>query len=183
MLSRKQTGLTLIELVVGLAIVSIVVTMAVPSYMEVIANLRVRNVAEGLQGGMQLARAEALSRNAQVELFVGSDLGWIVRCVTVTATCPASIDTRSAGDNPPNVTVSFTFADTTTSAGPVNLEFDSLGRRVDTNPASDVVQIDVDVPTSVLPASDSRDLRLTVSPSGQIRLCDPNLPSSNPQAC
>ncbi len=180
MLSRKQTGLSLIELVVGLAILSIVVTVATPSYIARIANLRVRDVAEGLQGGVQLARAEALSRNAQVQLSVDADLGWTVGCVTVTATCPASINTRSGADNPPNVTVNFTFADTSTSTGPGSVAFDSLGRRVGANP---VVQLDVDVATSVLSAGDSRDLRLTVSPSGQTRLCDPNLPTSNPQAC
>ena len=170
----------MIELALGLTIMSIVVAMATSSYSVWIANSRVRNVAEGLLGGLQLARVEAVSRNTQVQLSVGADLGWTVGCVSVAADCPASISTRSGADNPPNVTLILTLADTTTTAGPGSVAFDSLGRRVGANP---VVQLDVDAATSVLPAQDSRDLRLTVSPSGQTRLCDPNLPTSNPQAC
>ena len=119
MLGRRQTGLSLVELALGLAIMSIVVAMATPSYIAWIANSRVRNVAEGLLGGLQLARAEAVSRNAQVQLSVDADLGWTVGCVSVSAGCPASISMRSGADNPPNVTLILTLADTTTSAGPI----------------------------------------------------------------
>ncbi len=180
MLNRTQSGFSLVELMLAVTIMGIVLGVGAPSYSNWIANSRTRDVADGLLGGLQLARAEAVSRNAQVRLAVNADLSWSVGCVTVTTDCPAAMHSRSSEGTAARVTLALTLANTTVTAGPGTVAFDSLGYRAGANP---IVQLDTTVPTTILPASESRDLRIIISPSGHVRLCDPALPSANPQAC
>ena len=73
---RSEHGFSLVELMVTVAVLSLLMTLAVPSFAEWIQNSRIRTAAESIQNGLQVARAEAVRRNARVEFaLVGQRLG------------------------------------------------------------------------------------------------------------
>jgi type IV fimbrial biogenesis protein FimT len=60
--------------------------------------------------------------------------------------------------------------------GATRVSFDGLGRRTANIDASAPIDsVDLDLPTTVLPAEKSRDLRVQLGLGGQIVLCDPNV--------
>jgi len=64
---RKELGFSLVELLVAIALIAVLVGLGAPSYQEWIESTRIRSAAESIQGGLQLARAEAVKRNTQVQ--------------------------------------------------------------------------------------------------------------------
>lgn len=146
------------------------------SYREWIQNSRIRNVAESIQSGLQLARAEAVKRNTPVQFALGSGSEWAVGCVTATAECPAIIQSRSANEGSSSgITLDVV------PAGKTTVVMNNLGT-VNISPVP-FTQITVDVSTTVLPAADSRELRVMLGVGGHTRLCDPNLASTDLRAC
>ena len=95
---KDEFGFTLVELLVGITIFGLTMSLSMSSYREWIQNSRIRNVAESIQSGLQLARAEAVKRNTPVQFALGSGSEWAVGCVTATAECPAIIQSRSANE-------------------------------------------------------------------------------------
>ncbi len=157
----KQKGMTLVELMVGIAILGIVSAIAVPSYTEFIANTQIRTTTESIRNGLQLARAEAIKRNASVNFTLNhSTTAWVVGCITVTANCPATIQSKKPKDGGSgSVTV------VVTGANPII--FNNLGS------ITALSQIAVD--NSAIAAAKSKDLRVRVGVGGNIRVCDPNV--------
>lgn len=162
-------GFSLVELMVTVAVLSLLMVLAVPSFTEWIQNSRIRTAAESVQNGVQLARAEAVRRNARVEFALdGTGGGWVVRF----AGGGATIQARSGSEGAGGVVLSTVPEDATSVA------FDGLGRAENT-----LTAINVDVPTSALPAAQSRDLRITIG-TGGVRMCDPNVSdSTDPRKC
>src|SRR5215510_14511804 len=83
------SGLTLLELLIGLAIGATLVLLAVPSYRAWVADLEMRDRIDALVVTMGRARAEAIKRDTRVALCPSSDgvhcapdgrweSGWIV---------------------------------------------------------------------------------------------------------
>ena len=177
--SSSPRGMTLVELVVGMAIVGILLAVGAPSYRSWIQNVQIRNAAEGIQNGLQLARAEAVRRNRNADFVLTSDAP-IASPVTALATgtnwivqAPDSngivvfIQGRAAAEGSANITVATTPATST-------ITFNGFGR---TNLAANVA-IAVDNPNG------DRNLQILVSTGGQIRMCDPKLSlATNPQGC
>ncbi len=58
--SRRDAGVTLIELMIGIAIVAIIVTLAAPSFVSMIQVQRLRSVHSQFATDIQYARTEAL---------------------------------------------------------------------------------------------------------------------------
>jgi type IV fimbrial biogenesis protein FimT len=175
----SERGVTLIELMVGIAIVALVLGLGVPSYAEWIQNSRIRNAAESILNGLRLARSEAVTRNVPVQFkLADSGPGWTVGCVTVTATCLATIQERAAGEGS-------SAAVTVAAADGKTFQFNSLGQMAAPVPAGGAVStaINVDIDPSVLSAAKSRDLRVTVDVGGNVRMCDPNVTSPDARAC
>jgi len=172
----KTNGFSLIELMVAITIVSIFLLLAMPSFSEWLINSRIRNAAESIVNGLQLARNEAVSRNASVQFVKGAatDSGWTVSCVAVTPGCPNTnpIQLRASGEGSSSGTT------VTPSDGPT-VVFDNYGMK--TSPAG--AQINFAVDTTDLPAAKSRDLRVTVDAGGNVRMCDPNTTAPDPRAC
>lgn len=85
---RGLRGFSLIELMVALAILSVLLGFALPAFQSMSLSANLRSNANTLVASAQLARSEAIKRNAVVQLCVSSDgtscgsgdweQGWIV---------------------------------------------------------------------------------------------------------
>lgn len=69
----KQTGFTLIELIVTIAVAIILATVAVPSFQTIIKNNKLATTANDLISGIALARTEAIKRGARVSMCASTD--------------------------------------------------------------------------------------------------------------
>lgn len=170
-----QHGMTLIELMITLTILGILVVAAMPSYSKWIQNSQIRTASDATLNGLQLARAEAVRRNAAVAFAFGSGTAWTITMVSDSTV----VQSRPAGEGSKSVT------STVTPNGATTVTFNGLGRVGANADASDsITQIDLDVPTTILAAVDSRDLRILIGTGGQLRLCDPNVSDTgDPRKC
>jgi type IV fimbrial biogenesis protein FimT len=173
---RQERGFNLIELMIGVALIAILMVVALPEFSTWLHNTKIRTAAESVIAGMQLARAEAVRRNVNVQFAFGTGTAWTV---SVPSTAE-QIQTRSAAEGGTGVV---TIAMTPGTA--TRLTFNSLGRTTANADASSLItQVDVDVPTTVLPAAKSRELRIVVGTGGNVRMCDPNVTTSgDPRSC
>jgi type IV fimbrial biogenesis protein FimT len=170
--SAGESGFTLIELMIGVGIMALVLGLAMPSYKSWIQNTQIRNAAESLLYGLQMARSEAVTRNVDINFTLGtSGSKWTVGCQTaVVDVCPAVIYSHATGDgSSKSVTVS--------SASGTAVVFNNLGGMKSPTPVAPLTKIsmNVDVDPAVLSAAESRDLRVTVDIGGNVRMCDPNV--------
>jgi type IV fimbrial biogenesis protein FimT len=173
MLSRKaQPGFSLVELCIVMVIMAILMALGLRPYREWIENNKIRTTAESINNGLALARSEAVTRNTNVSLTLaaGTSSSWTVGCAAVTPTCPAAIHNRQMAEGS-------SAAITAISPAGRAFIFDNMGRLVP--PAGISIAIDN---TELTPAI-SRDLQVTVSGGGSIRMCDPNVAASDARAC
>jgi prepilin-type N-terminal cleavage/methylation domain-containing protein len=61
-----QRGFTLIELIIGVVIVSLLLALGIPSFKSWVLNAQIRDGAEAILNGIQLARANAIQQNRLV---------------------------------------------------------------------------------------------------------------------
>lgn len=174
---NSQQGATLIELVIGLVIFGILFAASAQTFRAWMVNVQIRNAAEALQNGLQVARNDAIRHNINVEFRLTTGTGWTVVEVPLPS---ATVQSRAAEEGSPNVTV------TVTPPGATRLTFNSLGRVVTPTNADGsvpITQLDIDVPSSVLAAADVKKLRILTANS-QIRMCDPKVSDVNdPRHC
>ncbi|EXI68727.1 MAG: Verru_Chthon cassette protein D [Candidatus Accumulibacter adjunctus] len=192
---NAHRGFSLIELIVGIVILGVLMAMAVPRFSDWLRNARIRSSAEAIQNGLQLARAEAVRRNATVRFQLVSAIDdtcalattgphWVVsmdnpagQCATAPSdtAAPRIIQMRNRAEGSQQTQV---------AAGQSAFVFNGLGRLIPV-PAANVA-IDVSSTTGgtcVASGGSLRCLRLVVSVGGQIRMCDPALPAGDAQAC
>jgi type IV fimbrial biogenesis protein FimT len=135
-----------------------------PSFAAWIQNTQIRTAAESFQNGLQFARAEAVRRNANVQLVLGTQSSWTI-CV-LPLPCPPvlpalPIQTRDYGAGSKNVTVVAVPANATT------ITFNSLGRVVANADASaTVTHLDFYEPTDRV--NHLTPLLDTVEPTGGV---------------
>ncbi len=65
---NRQQGFTLIELLVTIAVLGLLLGIAVPSFQDMLRNSKVTSITNELVASLQMARSEALRRNATVVL-------------------------------------------------------------------------------------------------------------------
>jgi len=179
----RLAGFSLIELMVVVAVLGILTAFALPSYSVWMENTRIRNAAESIQAGLQIARLEAIKRNVRVQFRLGDDLTstWTVGCVTVVAgTCPATIASHSGGEGgAAHIKV------VAAPAGATTVVFSSFGTVVQAAAgalaaAQALTQVDVD--SSAFTATDRRELRIKIGAGGGSRMCDPDTGLANNDA-
>ena len=89
----RARGFTLIELMVGLAVMSILLLVAVPSFSNLLAEQRLRQVSQELRSTLALARSEAVKRNQSVIVLPRSgdwSQGWCLESDASDAACGAA---------------------------------------------------------------------------------------------
>lgn len=69
----RATGFTLIEMMVTVAVAAILLVMAVPSFQEASLNGKLNSISNSFVAAAQLARSEAIKRNANVTLCASSN--------------------------------------------------------------------------------------------------------------
>lgn len=173
-------GLTLVEMLIALAIFGILVGLAVPGFNTSLAGLKVRTAAEKLLGAVQVARAEAVKRNAQVDFSLDSlqGAGWTVQLADGTV-----LQSYSGQEGSPNIVV----AAAPLLAGNL-ISFNGLGQRIAPAAAAGAVTLSFSYPNvgACQPAGPIRCVNVTVSIGGAARMCDPLLTvtdPANPAAC
>jgi len=192
---NAQRGFSLIELMVGIVILGVLMATAVPRFSDWLRNARVRTSAEAMQNGLQLARAEAVRRNATVRFQLVNTIDdtcaldtagphWVVSMDNPAGQCASAPSDTAA----PRIIQVRNRAEgsiqTLVAAGQSALVFNGLGRLTPV-PAANVA-IDVSSTaggTCVASGGSVRCLRVLVSVGGQIRMCDPALPAGDAQAC
>jgi type IV fimbrial biogenesis protein FimT len=166
MRARSAAGMTIIELLIGFVIVGVLLALGVPSFSAWLQNVQVRNAAETIFNGLQLARANAVQRNKSVSFAMnGPDSSWSVTIVSPSALEPATVQSRSAAEGTLNAVI------TTTDP---TITFDGLGK---TNLLTGAT-IQVTNPTggacqTSSTAGTMRCLNVTVAVGGQVKMCDP----------
>ena len=173
-----QKGVTLIELMIALVILAVLMAIAFPNFSAWIQSTQIRNAAESIQNGLQIARNEAVRRNTQVT-FTFTALPAATWSVDVVA--PASnVQSHFAAEGSANAQV---------AAAPAGVvTFNGLGR---VTPAA-AYTFAISNPTGGLctaAGGPMRCLNVTVAVAGTpggglIRMCDPALNlATNPQGC
>jgi prepilin-type N-terminal cleavage/methylation domain-containing protein len=232
----RDTGFSLIELMIVIAIAGIALAIAVPNLQDSIISARTRGVAESIQSGLLLARSESIKRNGMMRFqFVSTitDTGctpsatsrlWVVTQFTAATTapttntrgepwdrcqinpyvppdqeepCPTSpaytgnaascavdpfIAYKSDTENMPGVVVSATPATTGTRAGLI-VTYGPMGQLVanyDGTSTSAAATATIEVGPS---GSTGRRYRVLVRSNGAVRICNPDLPSTDALAC
>lgn len=179
-----RKGFSLVEMMIAIAIMAILLALGAPTFSLYLANLKIRTTAEGFTSGMQLAKADAVRRNTQVE-FLLTDVAptatnvatgslnanggnWMIR----TADRATFIEGKSGaegassaegGASPVEVigsvsSVTFNGLGSTALAGTATFQF--------TNSAAG---------DCIAAGGQVRCLNVVVAPGGRIKLCDPGL--------
>lgn len=103
-LGRRHGGFTLIELMVAIFVLAILLGVAVPSFRDAALGSRLTAYANDLVASAQIARSEAIKRNATVLMCAsedgeecGTDAGWEVGWIVVASRLEPAVDP----DDPP----------------------------------------------------------------------------------
>ena len=196
-LQPRMRGFSLVELLIVVAVLGLVLMLGLPNISAWLQNTQIRNSAEAAISGLQLARAEALRRNRLVRfslvdtLDAGCNLAtagpnWIVSLADPSANCgvapsdtvdPFIVQKRSSQEGSPNVAM-LASVDTVT--------FNGLGSASSLLPTNPLV-IDFSNPgggACQAAAGPMRCLRVVVSASGSVKMCDPAVGDlTDPRAC
>jgi len=183
---KTHRGFSMIEVVVTIAIFGILLATAAPGIGDWIRNAKIRNTAESIQNGLQLARNAAMGRNRPVSLYLVSDLTnsctlsntsgtWVVSVSSPVGKCAASpsltvapqIVAKGAASDGGSATVLATTQPNISTAA-TTTTFNGLGMLAQTSAstAARAFQVSSAGGTSYV-------RRVEVSFGGVSRLCDP----------
>lgn len=196
---NSRNGFTLIEMVISVVIIAILLAIGMPFYRSFILNAQIRTAAESMQAGLNLARNEALRRNALVSLWMvngvtgacarsSSGTSWVVSFDNPVGACnsaasettsPRLIQSRAGSDG--SVSVGVVALDG--AAPPVGsscITFNGFGR-VESACTSGGAPIASITFASTVPST--RTLRVHVESGGATRMCNPAAAAADPAYC
>ena len=197
--TSRDRGFTLVELLVGISVLALLLAIGAPSFATWMQSSQIRSQAESILNGLQLAQADAVKRNAPVRFELMSTLdnscaplttgrNWIVSMDGATGACASTNMADAAAPAPPRVIQRRAGIEgsrnAAVAASQSSIVFTGLGR-VNPVPAGNIT-INVTNPTGGTCVADGgpmRCLRIVVSPTGQVRMCDPAAGGSDPRAC
>ncbi len=173
MRAMPHRGFTLIELLVALAILAFLLVLAAPSYVVWVADSQIRSGADLVAGGLRYAQAEAIRRNAQVQVVIDPTMGiggWRAELVSDGSLLQEGHFEEAARAQ---------FA--VTPVGNTIVTFTGLGfvapQNNDATAPFDTVQI-------THSAANSRTLRVLVGGTRTgVKICDPAWAPPDPKAC
>lgn len=204
MLKRQAArGFTLVELMVALAIVALLVLVSLPSMTAYFQNAKIGNAAQTFAAGLQVARAEAIRRNAPVEFVLtntaidpftiantaapsATGRNWVVRACDAAGLNCTLVEAKSVIEDSGQVASSTPAIRVTgtTTAGPAftgSVFFNGFGA---TNLTGDAqLFIDNQFGGACAPAGPMRCLNVRAAPGGQVRVCDPLAALGDSRAC
>jgi type IV fimbrial biogenesis protein FimT len=190
----RQCGFNLVETAVAVSILGILLAATLPSMTDWIRSTHLRGVAETLQVGLQKARTEAVKRNKVVTFWMVTptdtsspddtcalstgSAAWVVsledpsgKCATAPSATdePRIVETYGPGKAADGVTITAVDQD---GNAPNSVAFNAFGQRV----GSGWIKMDIAHSAS----TDVRPLRIEISATGGIRLCDPRATAADP---
>jgi len=200
-LRQRQSGVSLVELIVGIAILALLMALGIPEYATFLNNSRVRTTADTLVSGLNTARAEAVKRNTRVQ-FVQTDEepleslvdalpqsttgnNWVVRELVPATGLFNFIEGKAGAEGSGRADATPVVVTSTSTEGSYDgiLTFTGFGALT----IASSVQFAVTNPTGGACAAAGgpiRCLNVVVSPGGQVRICDPNVTAAkDTRAC
>jgi type IV fimbrial biogenesis protein FimT len=191
MLTVRHSGFSLVELIVGLAVIALLISLGVPQYATFTANARIRATTEGVNAGLNLARAEAVKRNARVEMVLTDDLpveamvnavtpstsgtNWMVREWVPSTNSYNFIEAKAGAEGSGREESAVIVTSSSTDASyDGRVIFTGFGAMAIGQP----VTFQFTYPAAGACAAASGPLRclnINISPGGQIRVCDPKV--------
>lgn len=179
---KSRRGFSLVELLLVITILGFLLAIAIPNMSEWIASTRLRMKAEGLFGGISLARSHALKRNTKVFFRLAADSSWTIGCSVPEvdrdadgiAECPAVIEQKPASEGGSGVTLTVTPGPATT------VTYSGMGRLV-ANVDGSVAMTQIDVSTGGGGAT--LVWRVQITGTGQARVCNPAIAAGESYSC
>jgi type IV fimbrial biogenesis protein FimT len=163
---RKQAGVTLVELMLGLVVLAVILGIGVPSFQNLMRNSEMTSRANSAIIALQLARSEAIRRGRPVTACPSSDAqtcgtnwgdGWIVFVDGNASGSSASVDEILRVDE--------SDSRVTTDASPDFIRFLGNGMR-DTSVSTGVQSVQLKRPDCGV----GQGRELTVSPAGRANI-------------
>jgi type IV fimbrial biogenesis protein FimT len=197
---QSQTGMTLIELMIGLAIMALLIMIGLPNMSIWLNNSQIRTAGETMLAGLTLARTEAVRRNQIVRFQMVDNLtaacnvstagtNWVVSLDDATGACDAApsetvapriVQTRSSSEGTTRAVVA--------AAGAGVVYFNGLGRVTSPGGAANMTQLAISNPVGGtcehVDGGAMRCLRINISVGGEARMCDPAVTdATDPRIC
>jgi type IV fimbrial biogenesis protein FimT len=202
---KREGGFSLVELMTVIVVLGVLLVMVLPSLSDWMVNQRIRNTADALLRGLQLARQEAVRRNQTMGFWLvsapatsaskldgscalsSSSGAWVVSINDPVGKCDSSpsvtaepflVAKHAPGDGGgQDIAVAATQSDKSTAA--TSIQFSGLGRVSSGTPIARI-----DVTKSGGDSANYRSLCIEVSGVGLVRMCDPALTdNADPRAC
>ena len=181
--SAWAASITVAVGLITIVIIAILVATGIPSFTEWLQNAQIRTATESIMSGLQAARTEAVRRNSNAVFTLTNPAavggtGWTVTL----ASTGEVLRSAAAGEGSRTAIV------TPTTNDAYAITFTGLGRTPDPpndmNADGSALLTQIDADSSVLPAAESRNLRILISAGGQMRMCDPTVvDATDPRAC